>query len=92
MDGGLTTGKRVKGNVFLASTDRVAVDAVGVAVLKVIGNNEDIMKRKIFKQEQISRAVELGLGVSSPSEIDVVTADPESQEYCDCVLEILNKG
>ena len=49
MDGGLTTGKRVKGNVFLASTDRVAVDAVGVAVLKVIGSNEYIMKRKIFK-------------------------------------------
>jgi len=73
VDGGLTTGKRVKGNVFLASTDRVAVDAVGVAVLKVIGSNEYIMKRKIFKQEQISKAVELGLGASSPSEIDVVT-------------------
>ena len=31
-DGGPMTGKRAKGNVFLASTDRVAIDAVGVAV------------------------------------------------------------
>ena len=29
VDGGPTTGKRVKGNVFLASTDRVAVVAAG---------------------------------------------------------------
>jgi len=92
VDGGPTTGKRVKGNVFVAGTDRVAVDAVGVAILKVLGSNEDIMKRKIFEQEQIARAVELGLGVSSPSEINVVSVDPESQEYCDPVVEMLNKG
>jgi uncharacterized protein (DUF362 family) len=92
VDGGPTTGKRVKGNVFVAGTDRVAVDAVGVAILKVLGSNEDIMKRRIFEQEQIARAVELGLGVSSPSEIDVVSVDPESQEYCDPVVEMLNKG
>lgn len=92
VDGGPTTGKLVKGNVFVAGTDRVAVDAVGVAILKVLGSNEDIMKRKIFEQDQIARAVELGLGVSSPSEIDVVSVDPESQEYCDSVVEMLNKG
>ena len=92
VDGGPTTGKRVKGNVFMAGTDRVAVDAVGVAILKVLGSNKDIMKRRIFEQEQIARAVELGLGASSPSEIDVVSVDPESQEYCDPVVEMLNKG
>ena len=92
VDGGPTTGKRVKGNVFVAGTDRVAVDAVGVAILKVLGSNEEIMKRRIFEQEQIARAVELGLGVSSPSEINVVSVDPESQEYCDPVVEMLNKG
>lgn len=92
VDGGPITGKLVKGNVFVAGTDRVAVDSVGVAILKVLGSNEDIMKRRIFEQEQIARAVELGLGVSSPSEIDVVAVDPESQEYCNRVVEMLNKG
>jgi uncharacterized protein (DUF362 family) len=92
VDGGPMTGKPARGEVFLASTDRVAIDAVGVAILKFLGSNESIMKPKIFEQEQIARAVELGLGVSSPSEIDVIPADEKSQVYRDRVLEILKKG
>ena len=92
VDGGPATGKRAKGNVFLASTDRVAIDAVGVAILKSLGSNDNIMKRKIFEQEQIARAVELGLGASSPSEITVVPADQKSQGYKDRGVEILNEA
>jgi uncharacterized protein (DUF362 family) len=80
-DGGPATGKRAKGNIFLASNDRVAIDAVGVAVLKTIGSNEAIMQRKIFDQRQIARAVELDIGVSSPSEIEIISADQESMEF-----------
>jgi uncharacterized protein (DUF362 family) len=92
VDGGPATGKRVKGNVFLVSNDRIAVDAVGVAVLKELGSNRAIMDKRIFHQKQISRAVDLGLGVSSPSEIDLVPADPKSLEYCDRVKTILING
>ena len=92
VDGGPMTGKCAKGEVFLASQDRVAMDAVGVAILKFLGSNENIMKPKIFDQEQIARAVELGLGASSPSEIEVIPADENSQDYRDRVLEILKKG
>jgi len=92
VDGGPMTGKRAQGNVFLASIDRVAIDAVGVALLKVLGSNEHIMGPKIFEQEQIARAVELGLGASSPSEIELVPADDQSREYRDRVVEILNTG
>jgi uncharacterized protein (DUF362 family) len=92
VDGGPSTGKRVKGNVFLASQDRVAVDAVGVAILKVLGSNAAIMEKKIFEQEQIARAAELGLGASSPLEIDVVPTDPQSQQYCDRVVEMVRAG
>jgi uncharacterized protein (DUF362 family) len=92
VDGGPVTGKRAKGEVFLASTDRVAIDAVGVAILKLIGSNTSIMKPKIFEQDQIARAVDLGLGASSPSEIQLIPADEESQEYRDRVAEILGDG
>ena len=50
VDGGPVTGKRSEGNVFLASTDRVALDAVGVALLKVLGSNDDIMKPKFLSR------------------------------------------
>ncbi len=92
VDGGPMTGKRVKGDVFLASVDRVAIDAVGVAILKLLGGNESIMKRKIFEQEQIARSVELGLGASSPSEIDVIPADKKSQDYRGQVIKVLGEG
>jgi len=92
VDGGPMTGRRVRGEVFLASRDRVAIDAVGVAVLKSLGSNESIMKPKIFDQEQIARAAELGLGASSPSEIDLVPADKNSQDYKKGIEEILKRG
>jgi uncharacterized protein (DUF362 family) len=92
VDGGPMTGKRARADVFLASTDRVAIDATGVALLKLLGSNESIMRRRIFDQEQIARAVELGLGVSSPSEIALIPVDGKSQDYRDRVWEILKKG
>jgi len=91
-DGGPATGKRAKGNIFLASTDRVAIDAVGVAVLKAIGSNDAIMQRKIFDQRQISRASELGIGVSSASEIEILSADQESLGFSSEVAKILLSG
>ena len=92
VDGGPMTGKRAKGEVFLAAADRVAIDAAGVAILKLLGSNETIMKPRIFEQEQIARAVELGLGVSAPAEIKLIAADEGSQDYRDRVVEILQKG
>ncbi|MFW6147102.1 MAG: hypothetical protein ACOC6B_01775 [Thermodesulfobacteriota bacterium] len=86
------TGKRAHGNVFLASTDRVAIDAVGVAILKLLDSNNQIMMPKIFEQEQIARAVEIGLGASPPSEIEVLPADDQSREYRNRVVKTLHKG
>jgi uncharacterized protein (DUF362 family) len=92
VDGGPATGKRARGDVFFASTDRVATDAVGLALLKVLGSNNAIMERKIFQQKQIARAVELGLGVTSASEIELVPSDTGSEEYGEQVAAALYKG
>jgi uncharacterized protein (DUF362 family) len=92
VDGGPMTGKRAKGELFLASTDRVAVDAVGVAALKVLGSNSTIMGRKVFEQRQIARAVDLGLGARSPEEIDLIPSGPESEAYRDAIIEVLKAG
>jgi uncharacterized protein (DUF362 family) len=92
VDGGPMTGKKAKGDVFLASTDRVAVDAVGLAILKSLGSNTAIMKPKIFEQEQIARAAELGLGAASPSEIEVVARDEKSGALRDRIAEVLARG
>jgi uncharacterized protein (DUF362 family) len=92
VDGGPMTGKRVKAGVVLASTDRVATDAVGVAILKSLGSNAAIMKPKIFEQEQIARAAELGVGVDSPSRIEILAGDEKDREYRRRITEILKGG
>jgi uncharacterized protein (DUF362 family) len=78
VEGGPASGKRAKGNIFWASTDRVAVDVVGLAILKHLGSNPAVMNPKICEQEQIRRAVELGLGVSSVDDIALKPVDGDS--------------
>jgi hypothetical protein len=57
-----------------------------------LGSNHTMMSRGIFEQEQIKRAVELGLGATSPGEIHVLSANPESEAYRNRVVETLMKG
>lgn len=92
VDGGPMTGTRKDAGVFLAGTDRVAVDAVGVAILKELGSNDAIMKPAVFAQEQIARAVELGLGVSSAADIVIETPDAASEAYAEKIRKILSTG
>lgn len=91
-DGGPSRGELKAGNVMIAGSDRVAVDAVGLAVLKDLGANEAIMGRGIFQQEQVARAVELGLGAASPDAIQLVTGDPESAAYAERLRRVLAQG
>jgi uncharacterized protein (DUF362 family) len=90
VDEGPMKGPRKDAGVFLAGTDRVAVDAVGVAILKDLGSNDAIMKPSVFAQEQIARAVELKLGVSSAADIVIDAPDQASKAYADKIRAVLN--
>jgi len=92
VDGGPSSGKKVDAQVFVGGTNRVAVDAVGIAILKELGSNEAIMSRKIFEQEQIQRAVELGLGSGRSDQIEFVTPDAASRAYAEKIKAILAQG
>jgi uncharacterized protein (DUF362 family) len=92
VDGGPMEGERKRAEVFMAGTDRIAVDAAGLAVLKDLGSNEAIMEKKIFDQEQISRAVELGLGVRRPEDVEIVTGDAAGRKYAERLRAKLSEG
>jgi uncharacterized protein (DUF362 family) len=77
VDGGPMKGTLKEANVFVAGTDKIAVDAVGVALLRMLGTTDEVSKGPIFKQEQIARAVELNLGISTPEEIEFITDGSE---------------
>jgi uncharacterized protein (DUF362 family) len=90
--GGPNRGRLVKAGVILAGTDRVAVDAVGVAVLRHLGTTRRVREGPIFQLAQIARAVELDLGVHGPDQIELVGADAQSEEYAAQIRAILAQG
>jgi len=92
VDGGPHVGTRVRADVMLAGSDRVAIDAVGVAILRTLGTTPEVSKGKIFDQDQIKRAAELGLGVTAADQIEIVTDDEESEAYAEKVREVLKGG
>ena len=89
IDGGPHRGTKVESDVMLAGTDRAAIDAVGVAILRLRGTTTEVSQGAIFEQEQIARAAELGLGVSSAREIQLVTGDDRSEAIAVQVRDIL---
>jgi len=89
--GGPDRGKRVQAEVVLAGTDRVALDAVGIAILRLLGTTPEVTRGTIFAQQQIARAVFLGLGISRPEEIEFLTDDAASADVAAQVRKILEE-
>ena len=52
-------------------------------MLRSLGTTNEVMQGSIWKLEQIRTAVALGLGASSPEQIELVTADRTSQKIAD---------
>lgn len=87
--GGPDKGERAFSEVIIAGTDRVAIDAVGVALLRYHGCQTEVAHGKIFQQDQINTAVQLGLGADSPEKIDFLTDNTESAAYASRIQDIL---
>jgi uncharacterized protein (DUF362 family) len=84
---GPMAGRRVAFQVVLAGTDRVAIDTVGMALLRYYHTTTAVANGPIF--EQIARAVELGLGVDSSHKIRLVTDDADSAAYAEEIKKTL---
>ncbi|MFW9904684.1 MAG: DUF362 domain-containing protein [Candidatus Thorarchaeota archaeon] len=89
VEGGPARGKLEHPHVLLASSDRIAIDAVGVTILRDLGTTPEVSNGPVFKQEQIARAVELKLGVQTPSEIEIRGVDEKSTQYAEKLQKLL---
>jgi uncharacterized protein (DUF362 family) len=73
-------GKTVNPGLLMAGEDRVAIDAIGVAVLREYGTTRDVSRGKIMELEQLARASELGIGIHSIDEIELVPVGEGSEK------------
>jgi uncharacterized protein (DUF362 family) len=89
--GGPDIGKLIKPNVIIAGKDRVAIDAVGVALLRTHGTSHDLSEGRIFAQQQIARAAELGIGVGSADRIRLVPLDTHAEAIAEKIQAQLDR-
>ena len=87
--GGPERGTLVEPNLLLASQDRVAIDAVGVAILKMYGAKGKVGEADVFEQDQLRRAKELGFGVKSATEIQLTPLNDESSVESERIEQVL---
>ena len=88
--GGPEQGRRVQAGVILASTDRIAIDAVGIALLRKLGTTREVSSGSIWSQAQIRRAADLGLGAVRAEQVELVTADRASAQMADEIRQFLS--
>ncbi len=82
-------GEVVEPDLILASSDRVAIDAVGVAILRNYGVKTNINNGPIFELDQIKRASELDIGVKSAQEIELVPLNEEAHSDAESIIKTL---
>jgi uncharacterized protein (DUF362 family) len=67
--GGPFTGEIKQPNIIIATSDLIAADVTGLAILKYLGTTKNIEEKSVWEQQQIKRAIEIGLGVSNANQI-----------------------
>ncbi len=85
VNGGPASGKKVRSNVILAGTDRVAVDVVAIGLLRSLGTTENVAQGSVWDLEQIQQAVKLGLGVQTTEQIELIVPNTASQRIVDTI-------
>jgi uncharacterized protein (DUF362 family) len=87
--GGPASGERIEPGIVAASRDRIALDAVGVALLRGYNTREAVANGPIFEQEQIAKAATLGLGATSLDDVHVVPVNDAAKKVAMTVSERL---
>ena len=91
VDGGPESGTRVAPGVFLASTDRCALDAAAIALLRLHGMRGPAAQGPIGRTDQLARALALGVG-APPERVEVVAVGSGAREIARRVADELARG
>ena len=75
--GGPSSGDTSDPKVVVASSDRVAADATGVALLKSIGTDDRLQKTSVWETPFIKHGIKIGLGVDSAKKINLQASGME---------------
>lgn len=92
VSGGPESGELAYPEVIAASRDRVALDSIGLALLRHFGAGFPLNQGSVFQQEQLKRAVELGLGVKTEKDMILLADDNASRSIASQLENLLKEG
>ncbi len=69
--GGPSNGDTAEPNLIVASPDRIAADATGVAVLKSVGTEERLQNRSVWDTPFLKHGIKIGLGIDSVAKLNL---------------------
>jgi uncharacterized protein (DUF362 family) len=69
--GGPSNGDTAEPKLIVASRDRIAADATGIAVLKSIGTEERLQDRSVWDNPFIKHGIKIGLGIDSAAKLNL---------------------
>ncbi|MEM2136625.1 MAG: DUF362 domain-containing protein [Candidatus Methanomethylicia archaeon] len=90
ISGGPAHGEEAEPGVIIAGGDRVAIDAIGVTILKYY-KAVGLVDKSVHEQEQIKRAYEIGLGKMKMREIELKTINMVEDRKFDELIEFISE-
>src|SRR5262249_48122218 len=77
--GGPSQGDTAEPKMIVASRDRVAADATGIAVLKSIGTEDRLQDRSVWQVPFIKHAIKIGIGIDSLAKLNLKSEGLDSE-------------
>jgi uncharacterized protein (DUF362 family) len=87
VEGGPWKGQERETNLIISSGDRVAADVIGLGIIKAFGLWEKIVSISTWKQRQIKRAIEIGIGARNRDEIKLLAASLDNSQEFEKLIE-----
>lgn len=78
--GGPSHGDSVEPKLIVASRDRIAADATGVAVLKRYGTERRLQRYSVWENPFIEHGIKIGLGIDSVDKLNLKHAGVDDDE------------
>ncbi len=78
--GGPSHGDSVEPKLIVASRDRIAADATGVAVLKRYGTERRLQRYSVWENPFLKHGIEIGLGIDSREKLHLKHAGIDDEE------------
>jgi uncharacterized protein (DUF362 family) len=78
--GGPSNGDTADPKLVVASRDRIAADATGVAVLKSLGTEDRLQKRSVWETPFLRHGIKIGLGIDSVEKLHLKAEGIEAAE------------